>query len=154
MIGDLTGNAYLCSNPHHIKDDEHGGNKIGIADVLGVDALSRTTSCDFHYDNRTKVHKKPVRKCDRKIYKKIALELRNSVTPEGYKAALQKMKDLIQMQRDGDQKSLLDALEFWNKVRPRWATAFKSVIHGASRSSLAEVACPHGGSKRERVVFC
>ena len=111
MIRDLSGDAHLCFNPHHIKDDEHGGNKIGIADVLGVDALSRTTSCDFHYDSSTKVHKKFVRKCDRKLYKKIALELKNSVTPEGYKAALQKMKDFIQMQQAGDQKPLLDALE-------------------------------------------
>ena len=45
MIRDQSGDAHLCFNPHHIKDDEHGGNKIGIADVLGVDALSRTTSC-------------------------------------------------------------------------------------------------------------
>ena len=103
MIRDLSGDTYLCFNPHHIKDDGDGGNKIGIADVLGVGALSRTTSCDFHYDNSTKVHKKFVRKCDRKVYKKIALELRNSATPEGYNAAFQKMKDLIQMQRGGDQ---------------------------------------------------
>ena len=60
------------------------------------------------------------------------------------------MKDLIQTQRDGDQKPLLDALEFWNKVRPRWATAFKSVIHGASRSSLAEVAHASMVAAREK----
>ena len=36
-------------NPFHLKDDEHGGNKIGMVTVFGEDFVrNRTSSCEYH----------------------------------------------------------------------------------------------------------
>ena len=36
-------------NPYHLKDDEHGGNKIGMQDVFGEAFLNeRASTCEFH----------------------------------------------------------------------------------------------------------
>ena len=141
MLREYTGNEIACFNPFHLKDDEHGGNKIGMAKVFGTTFVEeRTSSCDFHYDLSTENHKRFVEKADRKDYQSIALQLKESVTVEGYYDAKKCMETLIERQKDGDKKPLLEALNFWHQCRRRWATTFKDMLHNAPRSSLAEVA--------------
>ena len=56
-------------NPYHLKDDEHGGNKIGMRDVFGVAFVNeRTSSCEFHLDQSVKIHKKYLNKESRESY--------------------------------------------------------------------------------------
>ena len=46
-------------NPYHLKEDEHGGNKIGMRDVFGETFVNeRTSSCEFHSDHSVKNHLK------------------------------------------------------------------------------------------------
>ena len=47
---------------------------------------------------------------------------------------------LIKRQSDTSAKSLMDALRIWEKVKSRWAQAYKTNFHNAARSSLAETA--------------
>ena len=47
---------------------------------------------------------------------------------------------LIKRQSDTSAKSLMDALRIWEKVKSRWAQAYKTNFHNAARSSLAEAA--------------
>ena len=57
-------------NPYHLKDDEHGGNKLGIAAVLGEPfLLERTSSCEFHFKKSVDNHMKYVQKTNRNLYK-------------------------------------------------------------------------------------
>ena len=64
-------------NPFHLKDDENGGNKIGMANVLGKKFVEeRTPSCEYHLQESVKRHSKYVKlfclskwyeKCDYRI---------------------------------------------------------------------------------------
>ena len=47
---------------------------------------------------------------------------------------------LIKRQSDSSAKSLMEILRFWEKVKSRWAKAYKTNFHNAARSSLAEAA--------------
>ena len=127
-------------NPFHIRHDEHGGNPIGISSVLGEDALSRTSSCEFHYNDSVKKHRRYVLKEDRRQYEALLANLKNAVTKEAYNAVKSKLQALIDRQRDGDRKPLQDALSFWHKAKHRWARAFRPNLHCDFTSSLAEVA--------------
>ena len=64
----IESSSYLF-NPYHLKNDEHGGNKIGMRDILG-DAFvnQRTSSCEFHLDHSVKSHKKYLNKESREFY--------------------------------------------------------------------------------------
>ena len=127
-------------NPFHIQHDEHGGNPIGISSVLGEDALSRTSSCEFHYNDSAKKHRRYVLKGDRRQYEALLANLKNAVTNEAYNAVKSKLQALIDRQSDGDRKPLHDALSFWDKAKHRWAKAFRPNLHCDFTSSLAEVA--------------
>ena len=117
MLRIHTSDDNACFNPAEIKDDEHGGNKIGIATVLGEDALQRTSSCGFHYNLSVKNHKRFVAKEDRKTYKKLANQLKEATSSAGFYCTRQEMEDLILRQRDGDRKPLLDALVFGTRPK-------------------------------------
>ena len=68
-------------NPYHIKDDENGGNKLGMKAVLGEAFVNeRTSSCEFHLDQSVKNHKKFVSKESREFYVKLCNNLRDSST--------------------------------------------------------------------------
>ena len=141
MLREYTGNEMAWFNPFHLKDDKHGGNKIGMAKVFGTTFVERrTSSCDFHYDLSRENHKRFVGKADRKEYQSIFLQLKEAVTVEGYYDAKKCLETLIERQRDGDKKPLLEALKFWHQCRRRWATTFNDLLRNAPSSSLSEVA--------------
>ena len=50
-------------NPYHIKDGEHGGNKLRMKAVLSeIFVNDRTSNCWFHMEQSLKNHKKYVTK--------------------------------------------------------------------------------------------
>ena len=52
----------------HLKDDEHGGNKIGMRTVLGETFVKeRTSSVEYHYDASVKRHRRYLKTESRKI---------------------------------------------------------------------------------------
>ena len=50
------------------------------------------------------------------------------------------LEELIKRQNVAVSKSLTDTLNFWDKVKYRWASAFEFNLHNITRSSLAEAA--------------
>ena len=50
------GNAEFL--PSSLMDDEHRGNKIGMAAVFGEDFVKKcTASCEYHFNNSVDCHK-------------------------------------------------------------------------------------------------
>ena len=128
-------------NPYHLKDDEHGGNKIGMRDVFGVAFVNeRTSSCEFHLDQSVKNHKKYLNKESREFYGELCTSLKTSNTVEMFDTNRKLLESLISKQIPGDQKPLNDALKFWLRCKHRWALCYRSTVHNVPRSSLAEAA--------------
>jgi len=56
-------------NPFHLKDDEAGGNKIAMRNILGEPFVeTRTSSCEYHFDASVARHRKFVRQEDVNSY--------------------------------------------------------------------------------------
>ena len=128
-------------NPYHLKDDEHGGNKIGMKRVFGEEFVrDRTSSCQYHLDNSIQNHKKYVNKEDQDEYKDLWYEMLRAITRQAYKLAHRGLSLLIERQQAASKKPLSDALRFWHDCRFRWATSFRSSLQGIPLSSLAEPA--------------
>ena len=86
-------------NPFHLKDDEHGGNKIGMATVYGKDFVkNRTSSCEYHFNLSVKNHIKNVRQNDRKQYSKICHAMKEAILKEIYATRKEELKSLISRQ--------------------------------------------------------
>ena len=53
----IESSSYVFS-PYQLKDDEHGGNKIGMRDVFGVAFVNkRASSYELHLDQSVKNHR-------------------------------------------------------------------------------------------------
>ena len=126
-------------NPYHLKDDKHGGNKIGMAAVFGkVFVDTRTSSCEYHLEQSVKKHKKHVCQSDRKDYVRLCHKMKDVHSEELYESARASILKLIARQTPGDIQSLTKALEFWHKCKSRWAAAHRKSFANIPKSSLAE----------------
>ena len=47
---------------------------------------------------------------------------------------------MINIQLEGDRKPLISTFKFWDNLKYRWATAYKSNLHAIPNASLAEAA--------------
>ena len=65
--------------------------------------------------------------------------MKNAVS-DAYIRVKRQLEKLIKRQNAAVSKSLTDALNFWERVKYRWASAFKFNLHNITRSSLAEAA--------------
>ena len=68
--------------------------------------------------------------------------LKTSNTPEMYETNRKLLKSLISKQIPGNQKPLINALEFWLHCKHIWALYNQSSVNNATLSSLAKVAWP------------
>ena len=128
-------------NTYHLKDDEAGGNKIGMRNVLGANFVEkRTSSCLYHFDQSVVRHKKMVRKENKDSYSSLCHDLKNASTEAEYGRRKTLVELLIKRQDVINQPSLTSALNFWDKAKYRWAFAFRSTTHNIPMSSLAEAA--------------
>ena len=126
-------------NPVNIQCDEHSSAKVGLKSVYGDEFVElRTTGCDFHLQKSIDKHKKYFTEQDGTKYNMVFNALKNSVTADGYIREKLKLESLIASQPENCQLPLTNMLVFWDKVRFRWATAFKNNLHNTPRSSLAE----------------
>ena len=128
--------------PSSVMDDEHGGNKIGMAAVFGEDYVKNATaSCEYHFKNSVERHKKYIKENeDKLIYFTLMMKLKNSATRSSYHEAFGKIEALAEKQLGDCCTALLKCLNWWHDVRYRWAASFKSLLHGMPRASLAEPA--------------
>ena len=60
------------------------------------------------------------------------------MTEETFIRVKAQLELLIKCQSDTSEKSLMDTLRFWEKVKLRWAQAYKKKFYNAARSSSAE----------------
>ena len=128
-------------NPYHLKDDEHGGNEIGMQDVFGEAFVNEGTSiCEFHWDHSAKNHKKYQNKQSREFYAELCTSLKTSNTVEMFDTNRKLLESLISKQIPGIQKSLDDPLKFWLCCKHRWALCYRSIVPKVPPSSLAEAA--------------
>ena len=128
-------------NPYHIKDEEHGGKKLGMKAVLGETFVNeRTLSCEFHMEQSVKNHKKYVTKESREFYANLCNGLKDSSTTEIFNSNEALLRSLISNQVPENRKPLLNALDFWLKSKHRWALCLRHSVHQIPRSSLAEAA--------------
>ena len=65
--------------------------------------------------------------------------MKNAVS-DAYIRVKRQLEKLIKRQNAAVSKSLTDTLNFWERVKYRWASAFKFNLHNITRSSLAEAA--------------
>ena len=63
--------------------------------------------------------------------------MKNAVSEDAYIRVKCQLEELIKQQNAAVSKSLTDTLNFWDKVKYRWASAFKFNLHNITRSSLA-----------------
>ena len=128
-------------NPIEIKSDEHPGNWIAIEKVFGKDFLeNRTSSCSYHFDKSVARHEVYIKKKDIQIYMKLTSNLKNCVTVEEYQRTKEQYESLINRQLEGDRKPLISTFKFWDNLKYRWATVYKSNLHAIPNASLAEAA--------------
>ena len=112
-------------NPYHIKDDKHGGNKLGMKAVFGETFVNeRTSRCEFHMEQSVKNQKKYVTKESREFYANLCNGLKDSSTTEIFNSNEALLRSLISNQVPGNRKPLLNALDFWLKSQYRWALSF------------------------------
>ena len=71
---------------------------------------------------------------------KLTLNLKNCVTVEEYKRTKEQYESLINRQLERDRNSLISTFKFWDYVKYRWATAYKSTLHVIPNATLAEAA--------------
>ena len=113
-------------NSREMKSDEHPGNRIAIEKVFGKGFLeNRTSSCSYHFDKSVARHKVYIKKKYIQIYMKLTSNLKNCVTVEEY----QRIRD-----------PLISTFKFWDNLKYRWATVYKSNLHAIPNASLAEAA--------------
>ena len=107
----------MVFNPFHLKDDEHGGNKIGMVTVFGEDFVrNRTSSCEYHFNLSVKNHRKNVKQKDRKEYTQLCKELKEAQLKTVYQTKKIELETLILRQVPGDAKCLSKQLAFWHKA--------------------------------------
>ena len=139
VLNDGKDASNVSFNPYHLKDDEHGGNKIGMARVFGENFVKdRTSSCLYHLDQSVRNHKKLVSKEQQVEYQLLWGELKDAVTKQAYNLAYRGLKKVIEIQVESSRKPLSDALRFWHDCRFRWATSWRFSFQGIPLSSLAE----------------
>ena len=128
-----------CFNPCHLKDDEAGGNKIAMRNVLGENFVElRTSSCEYHFQNTVKRHQKFMKEDDRNQYSTSCFDMQKAPIRELYGSIANQL--LISSQDEKCQRSLNSALSFWDKCKCRWALSYRAATHRIPRSSLAEAA--------------
>ena len=128
-------------NSREMKSDEHPGNRIAIEKVFGKGFLeNRTSSCSYHFDKSVARHKVYIKKEDIQIYMKLTSNLKNCVTVEEYQRTKEQYESLINRQLEGDRRPLISTFKFWDNLKYRWATAYKSNLHAIPNASLAEAA--------------
>ena len=66
--------------------------------------------------------------------------MKNAVSEDAYIRIKRQLEELIKQQNAAVSKSLTDTLNFWDKIKYRWASAFKFNLYSITRSSLAEAA--------------
>ena len=77
---------------------------------------------------------------DQQSYKTLTTSLNNAVTEEAFIRVKPQLELLNKSQPDLSAKLFMDTLRFWEKVKSRWAQAYKTNFRSAARSSLAEAA--------------
>ena len=115
-------------NSREMKSDEHPGNRIAIEKVFGKGFLeNRTSSCSYHFDKSVARHKVYIKKKYIQIYMKLTSNSnsKNCVTVEEY----QRIRN-----------PLISTFKFWDNLKYRWATVYKSNLHAIPNASLAEAA--------------
>ena len=101
-------------NPYHLKDDDHGGNKLGMSAVFGeVFVVDRTSSCEFHYLQAVRNHARYINKVSRDQYMDLCIKLKDSLSQEVYNNNYYLLRELISQQVPGNRKPLEDALAWW-----------------------------------------
>ena len=141
-VGDEEGvpSTYVF-NPYHLKDDEHGGNKLGMSAVFGeVFVVDRTSSCEFHYLQAVRNHARYINKVNRDQYMDLCTKLKDSLSQEVYNNNYYLLRELISQQVPGNRKPLEDALAWWVRCKARWVQCFRASTHNIPLSSLAECA--------------
>ena len=132
---------YRPFNPYHLKDDEHGGNKIGMTKVFGEDFVSnRTSSCSYHLNISIQKHSSLVNDEDKEDYNSYWRSMKKSITKEAFAKAKRQLEMLISKQPKSSQNKLKSALKFWNDCRFRWSVAYRGQLYAIPSSSLAEAA--------------
>ena len=71
---------------------------------------------------------------------KLTSNLKNCVTVEEYQRTKEQYESLINRQFEGDRKPLISTFKFWDSLKYRWATAYKSSLHAIPNASLAKAA--------------
>ena len=83
-------------NPYHLKDDEHGENKIGMQDVFAEAFVNElTSSCEFHLDHSVKNHKKYLNKESRECYEELCTSFKTSNTAQMFDTNRKLLESLI-----------------------------------------------------------
>ena len=85
-------------------------------------------------------HEVYIKKKDIQIYMKLTSNLKNCVTVEEYQRTKEQYESLINRQLEGDRKPLISTFKFWDNLKYRWATAYKSNLHAIPNAILAEAA--------------
>ena len=128
-------------NPLIIQCDEHLSNQNGIEADFGQDFVqNRTASYKYHFEKSIEKHLKLLPTEDQQSYKTLVTSLKNTVIEEAFIRVKAQLELLIKRQSDSSAKSLMEILRFWEKVKSRWAKAYKTNFHNAARSNLAEAA--------------
>ena len=134
------GNPVRPFNPTILQCDEHISNYKGIEAVFGKTFFEkRTASCEYHFDKSVNKHQRLVSDEDKIDYKILISGMKNAVS-DAYIRVKRQLEKLIKRQNAAVSKSLTDTLNFWDRVKYRWASAFKFNLHNITRSSLAEAA--------------
>eukprot|EP00794_Sanderia_malayensis_P013304 gene13304-14677_t len=141
VVNDGKDASNFSFNLYHLKDAEHGGNKIGMARVFGESFVKeRTSSCLYHLDLSIRNHRKLVSKETQVEYQILWGELKDAVKKQAYNLAYRGLAKLYETQVESSKKPLFAALKFCHECRFRWATAWRSSLQGIPLSSLAEPA--------------
>ena len=128
-------------NPLIIQCDEHLSNQNGIEADFGQDFVqNRTASYKYHFEKSIEKHLKLLPTEDQQSYKTLVTSLKNTVIEKAFIRVKAQLELLIKRQSDSSAKSLMEILRFWEKVKSRWAKAYKTNFHNAAGSSLAEAA--------------
>ena len=99
-----------------------------------------TTSCEYHFDKSANKHQRLVSDEGKTDYKILTSGMKIALVEDAYIRVKRQLEELIRRQNAAVSKSLTDTLNFWDKIKYRWASAFKFNLCNITRSNLAEAA--------------
>ena len=90
------------------------GNLIGLVKICGEDVLQYIKGCEFHFCDSVSRHANKFGK-ERETFKKYALQLLTSSTPEAYEISCQELKSFINTTKNAE--TCHHCLNWWNSKK-------------------------------------